>query len=103
MLLASFAPLMSVPTFENLRVIASGWVLSSSKRTVTGIIQRAGAVGTKDHSVFHRFFSRARWSIDMVVTIKRESLAEHFSRDPLLRKSSRKILRLFDESLRPTG
>ena len=65
-LLSSFAPLMTSPTFENLAVIASGWVLSSSKRTVTGIIQRAGAVGTKDHSVFHRFFSRARWSIDEV-------------------------------------
>ncbi len=57
---------MTSPTFENLHVIASGWVLSSSKRTVTGIIQRAGAVGTKDHSVFHRFFSRARWSLDEV-------------------------------------
>jgi hypothetical protein len=51
---------------------------------------------------WYRWKSRASF-LDMVVTIKRESLAEHFSRDPLLRKSSRKILRLFDESLRPTG
>lgn len=65
-LLASFIPLMTAPTFENLKVIASGWVLSAGKRTVTAIIGRAGAVGTKDHSAFHRFFSRARWSMDEV-------------------------------------
>ena len=57
---------MTTPTFDNLNVIASGWILSSSKRTVTGIIQRAGAVEKKDHSVFHRFFSRAQWSLDEV-------------------------------------
>lgn len=65
-LLASFIPLMTAPTFENLKLIASGWVLSTGKRTVTAIIGRAGAVGTKDHSAFHRFFSRARWSLDEV-------------------------------------
>lgn len=65
-LLAGFAPIMTGPTFANLHVIASGWILSGSKRTVTGIIQRAGAVDTKHHSVFHRFFSRARWSMDEV-------------------------------------
>ena len=45
-LLASFIPLRTAPTFENLKVIASGWVLSAGKRTVTAIIGRAGAVGT---------------------------------------------------------
>ena len=65
-LLASFIPLMTRPTFENLKVLSSGWVLSAGKRTVTGMIQRAGAVGMKDHSAFHRFFSRAQWSLDEV-------------------------------------
>lgn len=65
-LLASFASVMTAPTFENFHVIASGWILSSSTRTVTGIIQKAGAVGTKHFTVFHRFFSRARWSLDDV-------------------------------------
>ena len=63
-LLASFIPIMTAPSFENLQVIASGWIMTRGKRTVTGMIQSAGAVGEKHHSVFHRFFSRAPWSLD---------------------------------------
>ena len=63
-LLATFASLMSPLTLENFHALASGWVLSSRRRTVTELIQRSGAVGLKHFSTFHRFFSRSRWSID---------------------------------------
>jgi hypothetical protein len=63
-LLATFAPLMTPTTFENFRLLASGWVLSTRRRTVTELIQRAGAVDLKSFSTFHRFFNRAQWSID---------------------------------------
>jgi len=62
--LATFAPLMTPSSFENFRVLASGWVLSTRRRTVTELIQRAGAVDLKSYSTFHRFFNRAQWSID---------------------------------------
>jgi SRSO17 transposase len=75
---------MTSPTFENLHVIASGWILSCSKRTVTGIIQRAGAVGTKDHSVFHRFFSRASWSLDEVSRVLLGLLLEFVPADEVV-------------------
>lgn len=63
-LLASFAPLMSPSIFESFQLLAGGWVLSSRRRTVTELIQRAGAVDLKHFGTFHRFFSRAQWSID---------------------------------------
>lgn len=64
--LASLIPTMTAPSFANLQVIASGWILTRGKRTVTGVIQGAGAVEEKHHSAFHRFFSRAKWSADEV-------------------------------------
>ena len=65
-LLNSFNSLMTVPSFQSFIVIATGWILTPERRTVTGMIQSAGAVGTKDHSAFHRFFSSARWSREEV-------------------------------------
>ena len=65
-LLTSFNSLMTVPSFQTFIVMATGWILTPERRTVTGMIQSAGAVGKKDHSSFHRFFSSARWSRDEV-------------------------------------
>ena len=65
-LLASLLPAMTSPTFGNFRVLASGWVLLRGRHCVTRLIQSAGAVGTKDHCTFHRFFSTAEWSLDEV-------------------------------------
>ena len=47
-LLATFAPLMTPSSFENFQVLASGWVLSTRRRTVTELIQRAGAVDLRN-------------------------------------------------------
>ena len=65
-LLTTFNSLMTGPSFQSFIVIATGWIFTPDRRTVTGMIQSAGAVGTKDHSAFHRFFNSARWSLDDV-------------------------------------
>jgi SRSO17 transposase len=62
-LLQELNMIMTAPTFQNFLVITYGWVFSR-RRTVTAMIQAAGAVGTKHHSAFHRFFAAARWSLD---------------------------------------
>ncbi len=62
-LLQCFASLMTVPTFHSFTLILTGWILAP-RRTVTGMIVAAGAVGKKHHSAFHRVFSSARWSRD---------------------------------------
>jgi len=69
-LVSSFADLvhevswvMTAPTFQSFLVVLAGW-LFACRRTVTGMIQAAGAVGRKHHSAFHRVFATARWSLD---------------------------------------
>jgi hypothetical protein len=48
--LLSFAPAFSQRSFAN--------------RAATGLIVAAGAIGEKHFSCYHRFFSRANWSLD---------------------------------------
>ena len=58
-----FSLIMSVPTFDSFVTLLTGWVFAR-RRTVTGMIQAADAVGRKHHSAFHRVFAAARWSLD---------------------------------------
>ena len=62
-LLQPLQVVMTVPTFDNLLTILGGWVYAR-RRTVTGMIVAAGAVGRKHHSTFHRLFASASWSLD---------------------------------------
>lgn len=62
-MLQPLAAVMTAPTFANFTTILTGWVFAS-RRTVTGMIVAAGVAGVSHHSIFHRFFSRARWSRD---------------------------------------
>lgn len=54
---------MTNPTFQSFLVIVCGWVFAR-RRTVTGMIIAAQAVGWKHHSSFHRVFAAAQWSLD---------------------------------------
>lgn len=54
---------MSTPSFDNLCTLLAGWAFAP-RRTVTGMLQAAGAVGLKHHSAFHRLFASASWSLD---------------------------------------
>jgi hypothetical protein len=62
-LLLELTPIMTTPTFQSFLILVAGW-LFARKRTVTGMIQAAGALGRKHHSAFHRVFAAARWSLD---------------------------------------
>jgi hypothetical protein len=64
-LLHEFAVTMTAPSFNNFTTVVAGWVFAS-RRTVTGMIMAAGMAGQRHHAAFHRLFSSARWSLDMV-------------------------------------
>jgi len=57
------AGVMTAPTFANFLTLLAGW-LFTSRRTVTGMIIATGLAGERHHSIFHRFFARAQWSLD---------------------------------------
>jgi len=62
-LIQPLAALMTSPSFESWQILLCGWVFAA-RRTVTGMITAARAVGKKHHSAFHRLFAAARWSRD---------------------------------------
>jgi len=65
-LLAGFAPCFHAPSYANFTVLVAGWVHCLGRRTVTAVVLAAGAVETQHVSTFHRFFTRAQWSLDQV-------------------------------------
>lgn len=62
-LLQPLSCVMTAPTFQSFMTVAAGWVFAR-RRTVTGMILAADAVGQKHHSAYHRLFAAARWSLD---------------------------------------
>src|SRR5215218_7030789 len=63
-LLAALEPCFGVPSYRNFRVLVAGWVHCLGRRTITAVALASGAAGDRHISVFHRFFSRAVWSLD---------------------------------------
>jgi hypothetical protein len=62
-MLQEFAVVMTTPTLTNFSTLVSGWVFAP-RRNITSMIVAAGMAGVKHHSLFHRVFSAARWSLD---------------------------------------
>ena len=64
--LSAFQPCFTAPGFRRFQVVMAGWLLCIGKHTVTGVMRAAGVVGWREHSGFHRFFSRGAWAPDRV-------------------------------------
>jgi hypothetical protein len=62
-LLQPLSCVMTALSFQSFITLTAGWVFAR-RRTVTGMILAAEAVGTKHHSAYHRLFAAARWSLD---------------------------------------
>jgi hypothetical protein len=65
-LLTAFQPCFSAPSYQNFGLLVAGWIHCLGRRTITAVTLAAGVVGRRHISVFHRFFGRARWSLDAV-------------------------------------
>ena len=52
------------PTAQVWRQIALGWVLRRGPATVTGMFRTIGRLADHHWTVYHKFFYRARWSLD---------------------------------------
>ena len=63
-LLTAFQPCFTAPSYRNFVSIISGWVHCLGRRTVTAVALASGGLSTRHISVFHRFFGRARWTLD---------------------------------------
>ena len=63
-LLEIFRPALTAPSFANMLVIFSGWVLTSGRHAVTEALVVTDVAARRHHEAFHRFFSRGTWSPD---------------------------------------
>lgn len=63
-LLGAFAPCFHAPSSQHFVTLVAGWVHCLGRRTVTAVVLAAGAADAHHLSVYYRFFSRARWSLD---------------------------------------
>jgi hypothetical protein len=57
-------PALTAPSFANMLVIFAGWVLTPGRHAITEALVQTRVSGHRHHETFHRFFSRASWSID---------------------------------------
>src|SRR5436305_10025362 len=65
-LLAAFTPCFQARSYLTFQWLMLGWVQCQGRRTLTDVALASGAIGERHISVFHRFFSRASWTLDAV-------------------------------------
>jgi hypothetical protein len=63
-LLTAFTPCFQARSVVVFQWLVLGWVQCQGRRTLTDVALPDGAGGQRHVSVFHRFFSRASWSLD---------------------------------------
>lgn len=63
-LLRAFQPCFTGPSYGNFQALVTGWLHCLGRRTVTAVALASGALSHRHISVFHRFFTRARWTLD---------------------------------------
>jgi hypothetical protein len=65
-LLVAFEPCFHAPSYRTFGLLVAGWMHGLGRRTVTAVAIASGGVERGHSSVFHRFFTRATWSLDAV-------------------------------------
>jgi hypothetical protein len=63
-LLAAFESCFHAPSYRTFSLLMAGWIHCLGRRTITAVAVASGGVDRHHISVFHRFFSRATWSLD---------------------------------------
>ena len=65
-LILQFCFVFTEPTAHVWRQIVLGWVLHRGPATVTGMFRTIGKLADRHWTVYHKFFYRARWSLDVL-------------------------------------
>lgn len=99
-LLQQFFPIFTAPGADIFIRVMTGWVLCTTRRTVTGIIPFADPLGFRAHDAYHRFLPDARWDMHRLWHILAGMLVQTFCRsgtitlaldDTLFHRSGRKV------------
>jgi hypothetical protein len=83
-LLQQFLPIFTTPAAEIFIRLITGWILCTTRRTVTGIIPFADPLGLRAHDAYHRFFPDARWSMTKLWQLLTAILVRTFCRNTII-------------------
>jgi hypothetical protein len=67
-LILQFACVFTEPTARTWQQLILGWVLHRGPATVTGMFRTIGKLADRHWTVYHKFFYRARWSLEHLST-----------------------------------
>jgi hypothetical protein len=99
-LVQQFFPLFTAPGAEIFSRLMIGWILCTTRRTVTSILPFADPWTKRAHDAYHRFFPKARWSMAELWKLLARILIQAFCRnaivtlaldDTLFHRSGRKV------------
>jgi len=99
-LVQQFFPLFTAPGAEIFSRLMIGWILCTTRRTVTGILPFADPWAKRAHDAYHRFLPDARWSMTELWKLLAKILIQAFCRngiitlaldDTLFHRSGRKV------------
>lgn len=78
-LLVTFEPVFTKPSFKLFLSLMTGWILSVRHRYITELIFASDNVGRGHWSRFHRFFSHNVWSVDELSLVLAKMLVAAFT------------------------
>ena len=99
-LLEQFFPIFTQPGSHTFATLMTGWILCTTRKTITGILPFADPLGLHAHDAYHRFLPDARWNVNGLWRILTLTLVARLCRrgvitlaidDTLFRHSGRKI------------
>jgi hypothetical protein len=99
-LIQQFSPIFTAPGAQIFIRLITGWILCTTRRTVTGIIPFADPLSLRAHDAYHRFFPDCRWTmtklwqtltIILVRTFFRNTIITAALDDTLFHRSGRKV------------
>lgn len=83
-LLSEFRCAFTAPSFQTFLCLMAGWILTHRRRFVTELIWSSGCTRWGHHSCYHRFFSHAAWSLDMLCRVLAKMLVAAFAATGLI-------------------
>ena len=83
-LLQQFFPLFTAPGAKIFARLMTGWVLCTTRKTVTGILPFADPWAKRAHDAYHRFLPDARWSMAALWKLLANILIHAFGRNGIL-------------------
>ena len=78
-ILQEFRHVFTSPSLQTFLALMTGWCLSHRRRFITELIQSSGSTHRGHFCRYHRFFSSASWSLDLVWRVLARVLVTTFA------------------------